>query len=61
MYDEAKPGEVGCGLFTTGSTDKIQLWLLTIYDKDEAVDLTPEQRNILKAAIASEKKSRTRR
>jgi mRNA-degrading endonuclease RelE of RelBE toxin-antitoxin system len=38
-----------------------QLWLLTIYDKDEAVDLTPEQRNILKAAIASEKKSRTRR
>ena len=37
-----------------------QLWLLTIYDKDEAVNLTPEQRNILKAAIASEKKARTR-
>jgi len=38
-----------------------QIWLMTIYDKNEAVDLTPEQRKALKAAVDAEKKSRTRR
>jgi hypothetical protein len=34
---------------------------MTVYDKNEAVDLTPEQRKTLKVAIDAEKKSRTRR
>jgi hypothetical protein len=38
-----------------------QIWLMTIYDKNEAVDLTPEQKRTLKAAIDAEKKSRRRR
>ena len=38
-----------------------QIWLMTIYDKNEAPDLTPEQRKALKAAIDAEKKSRARR
>jgi len=33
---------------------------MTVYDKNETVDLTPEQRKTL-AAIDAEKKSRTRR
>jgi mRNA-degrading endonuclease RelE of RelBE toxin-antitoxin system len=38
-----------------------QIWLMAVYDKNEAVDLTPEQRKTLKAAIDAEKKLRTRR
>jgi mRNA-degrading endonuclease RelE of RelBE toxin-antitoxin system len=38
-----------------------QIWLMTVYDKNEAVDLTPEQKKRLKAAIDAEKKSRTPR
>jgi mRNA-degrading endonuclease RelE of RelBE toxin-antitoxin system len=38
-----------------------QIWLMTIYDKNEASDLTPEQKRLLKAAIDAEKKSRMRR
>jgi mRNA-degrading endonuclease RelE of RelBE toxin-antitoxin system len=38
-----------------------QIWLMTVYDKNEAVDLTPEQRRTLKAAIDAEKKSRARK
>jgi len=38
-----------------------QIWLVTVYDKNEADDLTPEQRKMLKAAIDAEKKSRARR
>jgi hypothetical protein len=34
---------------------------MTIYDKNEATDLTPQQKRMLKAAIDSEKKSRARR
>ena len=37
-----------------------QIWLVAIYDKNEAVDITPQQRRILKAAIEAEKKSRAR-
>jgi mRNA-degrading endonuclease RelE of RelBE toxin-antitoxin system len=36
-----------------------QIWLMTVYDKDEAADLTPAQKKLLKAAIDAEKKSRT--
>jgi len=38
-----------------------QIWLMTIYDKDEALNLTPDQRKMLKNAIDAEKRSRTRR
>lgn len=38
-----------------------QIWLMTVYDKNEAGDLTPEQRKALKAAIDVEKKSRARK
>lgn len=36
-----------------------QIWMMTIYDKNEAADLTPEQRKALKAAIGAERKMRT--
>jgi mRNA-degrading endonuclease RelE of RelBE toxin-antitoxin system len=38
-----------------------QIWLMTLYDKSEAADLTAEQKRMLKAAIDAEKKSRRRR
>jgi len=38
-----------------------QVWLMTLYDKHEAADLTPEQRKTLKATIDAEKKSRAPR
>lgn len=38
----------------------MQIWLLTIYDKDEAVDLTAAQKKMLQTAIESEKKTRTK-
>jgi mRNA-degrading endonuclease RelE of RelBE toxin-antitoxin system len=31
-----------------------QFWLFTVYDKDQADDLTPEQRKILKALLKRE-------
>jgi hypothetical protein len=39
-------------------SEDLQIWFLTIYDKDEADDLTPEQRRTLKAAIDAEKRAR---
>jgi hypothetical protein len=38
-----------------------QVWFVTMFDKNEAVDLTPEQRRALKAAIDAEKKFRSGR
>jgi hypothetical protein len=37
-----------------------QIWFLTIYGKDEASDLTPREKKILKAAIEDEKRQRAR-
>lgn len=31
-----------------------QVWLMTLYDKDEAADLTPAEKKALKSAIAKE-------
>jgi hypothetical protein len=31
-----------------------QVWLMTVYDKDEAEDLSPGERRLLKAAIETE-------
>lgn len=36
-----------------------QFWLFTIFDKDEASDLTTKQREILKALLAREIKARS--
>ena len=38
-----------------------QIWLITIYDKDEATDLTPSEKRALKIAIAAELDSREAR
>ena len=38
-----------------------QLWLLTLYGKDDAVDLTASEKRRLKAAIDQEKKQRAKR
>jgi mRNA-degrading endonuclease RelE of RelBE toxin-antitoxin system len=38
-----------------------QIWLMAIYDKDEALNLTPDQKKMLKDAIDAEKKSRSKR
>jgi mRNA-degrading endonuclease RelE of RelBE toxin-antitoxin system len=37
------------------------IWLLTVYGKDEADDLTPEQKRQLREAITQEKAERERR
>jgi hypothetical protein len=38
-----------------------QIWFLTLYGKDEAADLTPNEKRLLKAAIDEEKRQRSRR
>jgi hypothetical protein len=38
-----------------------QIWLMTIYDKNEAGDLTPSEKKALKNAIAAELDSRAAR
>lgn len=38
-----------------------QIWLMTIYDKDTAMDLTPAEKRTLKAAIEKETRERERR
>jgi len=38
-----------------------QVWLMTLYDKDEAADLTPKAKKALKAAIENEVEMRARR
>ena len=35
-----------------------QIWLMTLYDKDEAADLTPKEKRALKAAIEIELQAR---
>ena len=35
-----------------------QIWLITLYDKDEAADLTPKERQALKSAIEIELRAR---
>jgi mRNA-degrading endonuclease RelE of RelBE toxin-antitoxin system len=35
-------------------TADAQIWLMTVYDKDEAEDLSPGERRMLKAAVETE-------
>jgi hypothetical protein len=37
----------------------IQFWLFTIYDKDEADDLTPAERKVVKAMLEAELAARS--
>ncbi len=39
-------------------TDDSQIWMFTLHDKDEAVDLTADERRALKRAIQAELKAR---
>jgi hypothetical protein len=36
----------------------MQIWLLTLYGKDEAADLTPKEKRLLKGAIEEETRQR---
>jgi hypothetical protein len=38
-----------------------QIWLMTLYGKDEAADLTPKEKKVLKTALEGEGKARTQR
>ncbi len=35
-----------------------QIWLMTLYDKDEAADLTPKEKKALKSAVEAERQAR---
>ncbi|HXB56277.1 MAG TPA: toxin [Vicinamibacteria bacterium] len=39
----------------------MQIWFLTLYGKDEVVDLSPKEKRLLKAAINEETRQRARR
>ena len=39
----------------------MQIWLMTLYDKDEVADLSPGEKRLLKAAIEEETRRRARR
>ncbi len=38
-----------------------QIWLMTLYDKDEASDLTPREKKVLKGALEAELQARQAR
>jgi hypothetical protein len=38
-----------------------QIWLMTLYDKDEGADLTPKEKGMLKEAIEMELQARQER
>lgn len=38
-----------------------QIWFMTLYDKDEVADLSPDEKRLLKAAIEEETRQRARR
>jgi len=42
-------------------TEDHQIWMFTIYDKDEVTDLTARQKQVLKQAIQAELQARRRR
>lgn len=39
-------------------TEDSQIWMFTLYDKDEAVDLTADEKRMLKRAVQAELKAR---
>lgn len=52
---------VGIAADTPRGRQDMQIWLLTLYGKDEAADLTPKEKRLLKAGIAEETRQRIRR
>ena len=53
-----KASAADCGSFITGMGGD-QILLFTIYDKDEADDLSPNERKVLKQFLDVELKART--
>jgi hypothetical protein len=47
----------GTAVFAVNS----QIWFMTLYDKDEVEDLSPDEKRLLKAAIEQETRQRTER
>jgi len=56
-----KGREAVFGLFITTFLSDQQIWSMTLYDKNEASDLTPREKKALQAAIAAELKMRETR
>ena len=56
----AKGSAVACGSSTTPFLSYEQIWLMVLYDKDEAADLTAKEKKQLKQAIRAEKAARAR-
>lgn len=44
-------------IYYSFSSDQ-QIWLITLYDKNEAADLTPKEKRALKSAVEAELKAR---
>src|ERR1700681_3897454 len=44
-------------IYYSFSSDQ-QIWLITLYDKNEAADLTPKEKKALKSAVEAELKAR---
>ena len=44
-------------IYYSFSSDQ-QIWLITLYDKNEAADLTPKEKKALKCAVEAELKAR---
>lgn len=40
--------------------EDMQIWFLTVYGKDDAADLSPRDRQLLRASIEEEKRLRAR-
>ena len=54
----AKAAEAVCGSSITTFLADQQIWLMTLYGKDEAEDLTPQEKKVLRSAIEAELRTR---
>jgi hypothetical protein len=54
----AKAAEAVCGSSITTFLADQQIWLMTLYGKDEAADLTPKEKKTLKGAFEAELRTR---
>ncbi len=58
MSDEAKADVEASGLSNYLLVGDQQIWLFTVFGKDEAADLTTDQKRQLRAAIDAELRAR---
>jgi len=65
QHSLARDPEAGDIIPGTGGFRKLrwadQIWLMTLHDKDEVADLSPNERRLLKAAIEQETRQRAER